>query len=762
MQLRRIARIFLFLIFPASCFAQAGTPVTSGSWYILNEASDIHSSDLGCYSPSQVNFAYHNATITMLRNVGAYSCGGNNGSNFSTTQNYLSGSIMFKSLNYKPTAGNPVVIQASMKLATGWPTLWLLGANCQATSPQSWDNFGTCNWPFDSSDSAEIDIQENIGTAPFTSTMENAYNGIGSFQSPNSGSFTNGAANFHLYKLVWSTSSLCWYIDGVQVQCQSSVVPLNSMFPIIENRVNNGSLPAAGQFPNIMTVKYFQVCQAAGISSCTADDVNSGNTIFLDDFGTAGTINASSCSQSDVQSAINSATTGQTVLVPGGTATWTSLSIPAGVTVNGGGVGGGPGAGTGACTVTINTQNAVQMNLDGTNLPRFTQFKITSTTQAIFIDVNGNGPALIDHNNFTGGAASEMIHNLGLGPSGTAGWTNNVTPGAANMLYVEDNTFACGTGCGSFFTGTSAIQAYYGARTVFRHNTVTSAQVDQHGTAGNIGARWWEIYDNTFVTPNINQSNYMALRAGSGVVWGNTHTGVNTTTGDIELVEEDSGYPALYQIGRGINQLLSPAYLWGNDASMAIVSGSSNVQLNRDYFVSASQPATLLRCELTTDTGTSSSCSTTYNYVPFTYPYPTGSVAIVSLSPASIAFSNQTVLVPSISHAVTVSNIGNATLNISGISITGANTSSFSQSNTCSSTLAAGSSCTVNVTFTPAVLGPLSASVSVADDASGSPQTAPLTGTGVSAIAAPVIHPPIITGKLMQENNDIQKQRYSR
>jgi len=235
---------------------------------------------------------------------------------------------------------------------------------------------------------------------------------------------------------------------------------------------------------------------------------------------------------------------------------------------------------------------------------------------SIFILTNGNAPGLIDHNTFLATQSAEMIHNLGLGPSNAAGWTGDVTPGGPLMLFIEDNTFTFG---GTSFFGTSAVQSYYGARTVFRHNSLTMSQVDQHGTAGMIGARWWEIYENTFnIIPNGNQSQYMQIRAGSGVIFNNHTTGsLNLGAGQIELLEEDSGYPALYQIGRGINEAYSPAYIWGNDATMNVASGSSNVQAGRDYFVSATQPSTLLRQELASDTS-----SSTHQYQPYTYPHP--------------------------------------------------------------------------------------------------------------------------------------------
>ena len=242
---------------------------------------------------------------------------------------------------------------------------------------------------------------------------------------------------------------------------------------------------------------------------------------------------------------------------------------------------------------------------------------------AIFLALSGNGTGLINNNSFTGGGASEMIHNLGMGATDASGWTDNVSPGSANMVYVETNTFTFNaTGNPAYFWGTSAIQSYYGARTVFRYNTLNNAQVDQHGTCGMIGARWWEIYNNTFnVVANGGQSNYMALRDGSGVVFNNhvSNPQNNEVAGSIELTEDcTSGtYPLNYQIGRGINEQSSPAYVWGNDSTMPIYIGSSFVVQGQDFFVSATQPASLLRQELTTDNS-----GTTYVYAPYTYPYP--------------------------------------------------------------------------------------------------------------------------------------------
>jgi hypothetical protein len=78
-------------------------------------------------------------------------------------------------------------------------------------------------------------------------------------------------------------------------------------------------------------------------------------------------------------------------------------------------------------------------------------------------------------------------------------------------------------------------------------------------------------------------------------------------------------------------------------------------------------------------------------------------------------------------HAVTLTNSGNEALRITGVTIS---PSSFAETNTCKSSLAAGASCTITVTFTPAVPGKFNGVLSIADNAPGSPQEVTLSGVG--------------------------------
>ena len=100
------------------------------------------------------------------------------------------------------------------------------------------------------------------------------------------------------------------------------------------------------------------------------------------------------------------------------------------------------------------------------------------------------------------------------------------------------------------------------------------------------------------------------------------------------------------------------------------------------------------------------------------------------LSPTTLAFGSQLLGTPSTAQTATLSNSGNATMNISSLVLTGTNASDFAQTNTCGSSVAAGNSCTISVTFTPTASGTRTASVSITDNASGSPQSVSLTGTG--------------------------------
>lgn len=115
----------------------------------------------------------------------------------------------------------------------------------------------------------------------------------------------------------------------------------------------------------------------------------------------------------------------------------------------------------------------------------------------------------------------------------------------------------------------------------------------------------------------------------------------------------------------------------------------------------------------------------------------TGTAApVVSLSATGLAFPNENVGVTSPSQAVTITNTGNATLNITSIAVAGTNAADFTSSNNCGTTLAASAMCTITTTFTPAAAGSRSATITLTDDAADSPESISLSGQGLLAATA--------------------------
>jgi hypothetical protein len=102
-----------------------------------------------------------------------------------------------------------------------------------------------------------------------------------------------------------------------------------------------------------------------------------------------------------------------------------------------------------------------------------------------------------------------------------------------------------------------------------------------------------------------------------------------------------------------------------------------------------------------------------------------------SLSPTSLAFGSQNVGTKSPPQTATFTNVGNSALSITKISIAGTGAANFLQTNNCGISLAAGTSCTINLVFKPAAAGTFSPALKVAYTGVGSPQLVTLSGTGV-------------------------------
>ncbi|MBZ5542870.1 MAG: SBBP repeat-containing protein, partial [Acidobacteriia bacterium] len=115
----------------------------------------------------------------------------------------------------------------------------------------------------------------------------------------------------------------------------------------------------------------------------------------------------------------------------------------------------------------------------------------------------------------------------------------------------------------------------------------------------------------------------------------------------------------------------------------------------------------------------------------------------MALVPAKVDFGNQTLSVRSALQTVTIINAGTSPLTITEIT---SSSSDFAETDNCIGTIATGGgTCAINVSFTPSALGAVTDQITITDNASGSPHTLTVKGTGVTAATAVTVAPTSLT-----------------
>jgi hypothetical protein len=115
----------------------------------------------------------------------------------------------------------------------------------------------------------------------------------------------------------------------------------------------------------------------------------------------------------------------------------------------------------------------------------------------------------------------------------------------------------------------------------------------------------------------------------------------------------------------------------------------------------------------------------------------TGTTSAATLSPLNVTFPGQYVKNSGPTQTVTLTNTGTATLAITNVAVSPADFGLLSTQTTCGSSLAASSNCSIGVFFDPTAIGSRTGTLTVADNAAGSPQMVTLTGTGQDFAVAP-------------------------
>jgi hypothetical protein len=103
-----------------------------------------------------------------------------------------------------------------------------------------------------------------------------------------------------------------------------------------------------------------------------------------------------------------------------------------------------------------------------------------------------------------------------------------------------------------------------------------------------------------------------------------------------------------------------------------------------------------------------------------------------ALSSAALAFAAQPVGIASAPQPVTLTNQGDAALDVTGVLLS--DPVNFQEQDNCVGALGGSSKCTIMVTFTPSSTGPFNATITLSDNAVNNPQVIQLTGTGASFV----------------------------
>jgi hypothetical protein len=263
----------------------------------------------------------------------------------------------------------------------------------------------------------------------------------------------------------------------------------------------------------------------------------------------AATIETADCSQAAVQTAIDSAADGDTVVIVNGSCSWTGgISTDRQITLQGESVDGVtitheagaatlldvtigsafrttianlsfmPGSGTGVYVELHGTGLAPLMHDCSFNIPNF------QLDRAVKWEVTGGviwNTTFESTENLSGECGTQVGSDSGsLLVRGGPPWDTDSTLGTLDTtgemnVYIEDSVFS--------YVG-QAPDVDSDGRVVIRHCRFIGSSGTTHGPTSTTGGRQFEFYDNEFSYPNPNRNlnRYFWFRAGTGVITGNS------------------------------------------------------------------------------------------------------------------------------------------------------------------------------------------------------------------------------------------------
>jgi hypothetical protein len=395
------------------------------------------------------------------------------------------------------------------------------------------------------------------------------------------------------------------------------------------------------------------------------------------------------------------------------------------------------------------------------------QMGVTSSSQALTVTNGGTTALTISTVNASG--AYSQTNDCTLAPlQPTTNCVVNVTftptaPGASvGALTLIDN--APGSPQVVLLTGTGVAAPAVSLSTInlsFPPQVVGTSSVAQSVTLNNTGGS--PLYlSNVGATGDFAETNTCGTSVASGsactisIIFAPTATG--NRYGSVTITDNAANSPQTVLLsGTGVigaAVALSPTSLTFTGTNVGTTSAAETVTLNNtgnatldiSNLAASGDFAQTNNCGATVMAG--NYCTISLTFTPTAPGNRYGSVTItdnapdspqtivlagdglpapvVSLSLTSLTFPSQPVGTSSAAQAVAMTNTGTAALTISSIVVTG----NFAQINTCGSSLGAGANCAISVTFSPTAAGSRTGSITISDNAAGSPQIVSLGGSG--------------------------------
>ncbi|MCL5006184.1 MAG: SBBP repeat-containing protein [Acidobacteria bacterium] len=374
------------------------------------------------------------------------------------------------------------------------------------------------------------------------------------------------------------------------------------------------------------------------------------------------------------------------------------------------------------------------------------------------------GTALV-YSTYLGGSGEDHVAAIALDASGNAyltGQTNSAnfpTEGAFQPSYTATT---CGSALNSFPCFEAFVSKLNPAGTALIYSSYLGGTAASYGNGIGLDTSWnayvtgWTTSKDFPVTPSAYETAYngsdeafvaKVTPAGDALAYATYLGGSNPDVANAVAVDATGnayivgyayggGFPVVLPLqmnsGGFYDAIVTELNAAGSDLISSTYLGGTGDDYANDVALDASGNLYVAGDTFSADFPTTPSVFTTAytggSYDAWIAKISSQNAPGLTAGPNPLVFSGQEVNTTSAPLVLKLGDAGSAPLGISNIVVAG----DFAQKNNCGGTVAAGTACSMSVTFTPSAAGVRTGTVTFTDTAAGSPQTVKLTGYGTS------------------------------